>query len=234
MIYMDNAATTAVRKEVAEAMLPYLLGDYGNPSGVYRLSEKAKNVVEESRGIIADIINADRNEIFFTSGGTEGDNWAVKAESLKRKQGHIIVSSIEHHAVTESALWLKNYGIDVTFASVDEQGIIKLEQLEKMIRNDTFLISVMLANNEIGTIQPIENVCEIAHGYGAKVHSDAVAAFGHIDVDVKKLGVDFLNVSGHKICGPKGVGFLYVRAESQNSSCMEADRRTDLGQALKM
>ena len=182
MIYMDNAATTAVRKEVAEAMLPYLLGDYGNPSGVYRLSEKAKNVVEESRGIIADIINADRNEIFFTSGGTEGDNWAVKAESLKRKQGHIIVSSIEHHAVTESALWLKNYGIDVTFAPVDEQGIIKLEQLEKMIRNDTFLISVMLANNEIGTIQPIENVCEIAHGYGAKVHSDAVAAFGHIDV----------------------------------------------------
>ena len=177
MIYMDNAATTAVRKEVAEAMLPYLLGDYGNPSGVYRLSEKAKNVVEESRGIIAEIINADRNEIFFTSGGTEGDNWAVKAESLKRKQGHIIVSSIEHHAVTESALWLKNYGIDVTFAPVDEQGIVKLEQLEKMIRNDTFLVSVMLANNEIGTIQPIENVCEIAHEYGANVHSDAVAAY---------------------------------------------------------
>lgn len=211
MIYMDNAATTAIRREVVEAMLPYLCRDYGNPSGVYRLSEKAKNVVEESRILIADIINADHNEIFFTSGGTEGDNWAVKAESLKRRQGHIIVSSIEHHAVMEPALWLKEYGIDVTFAPVDEQGIIRLCQLEKMIRDDTFLISVMLANNEIGTIQPVERVSEIAHKHGAKVHSDAVAAFGHIDVDVKKLGVDFLNISGHKICGPKGTGFLYVR-----------------------
>ena len=211
MIYMDNAATTAIRREVVESMLPYLINDYGNPSGVYRLSERAKNAVEESRRVIADIINADSDEIFFTSGGTESDNWAIKAEGLERKKGNIIVSSIEHHAVTESALWMKKQGIDVTFAPVDEFGIIRLDYLEKIIRRDTFLISVMLANNEIGTIQPVDEVSRLAGKYGAKVHSDAVAAFGHIDVDVKKLGVNYLSVSGHKICGPKGTGFLYVK-----------------------
>ena len=163
-------------------MLPYLVSDYGNPSGVYRLSERARNAVEESRMIIADIINADKDEIFFTSGGTEGDNWAVKAESLERDGGHIIISSIEHKAVTESALWLNRRGYGLSYVPVDEMGIVKLDELRKLIQTDTFL-----------------------------VHTDAVAAFGHIDIDVKKLGVDYLNVSAHKICGPKGVGFLYVK-----------------------
>lgn len=229
MIYMDNAATTAIRREVVESMLPYLINDYGNPSGVYRLSERAKNAVEESRRVIADIINADSDEIFFTSGGTESDNWAIKAEGLERKKGNIIVSSIEHHAVTESALWMKKQGIDVTFAPVDEFGIIRLDYLEKIIRRDTFLISVMLANNEIGTIQPVDEVSRLAGKYGAKVHSDAVAAFGHIDVDVKKLGVNYLSVSGHKICGPKGTGFLYVKGGNpvpyMHGGAQERDRR---------
>lgn len=211
MIYMDNAATTAINRKVVEEMLPYLVSDYGNPSGVYRLSERARNAVEESRMIIADIINADKDEIFFTSGGTEGDNWAVKAESLERDGGHIIISSIEHKAVTESALWLNRRGYGLSYVPVDEMGIVKLDELRKLAQTDTFLISVMLANNEIGTIQPVADVCKVAKECGAKVHTDAVAAFGHIDIDVKKLGVDYLNVSAHKICGPKGVGFLYVK-----------------------
>ncbi len=213
IIYLDNAATTRVKPEVAEAMMPYFTEHYGNPSSVYDFSSPAKQAVQEAREIIAGSMGAQAREIYFTGCGTEADNWAIKAtaDAYREKGNHIITSRIEHHAVLHTCQYLEKQGFEVTYLDVDENGIVKLEELKKAIRPTTILISIMFANNEIGTIQPIGQIGEIAKENNILFHTDAVQAYGHLPIHVDELHIDMMSASGHKINGPKGVGFLYIR-----------------------
>lgn len=213
MIYLDNAATTKIAPEVIDAMLPYYTEYYGNPSSIYTFAEKGRTAIRESRDIIANSLNAKPEEIYFTAGGSESDNWAIKAtaEAYAHKGRHIITSKIEHHAVLHTCEYLEKQGYEVTYVGVDENGIVNLEELQAAIREDTILISVMYANNEIGTIQPIREIGELAHKHGILFHTDAVQAYAQIPIDVEADCVDMLSASAHKFNGPKGCGFLYIR-----------------------
>lgn len=213
LIYLDNAATTRTAPEVVEAMLPYFTENYGNPSSVYGFAAANKDVITRQREIIGDAIGAKGNEIYFTAGGSESDNWALKAtaEACESKGKHIITTKIEHHAILHTCEYLEKRGYKVTYLDVDENGIVKLDELKKAIRPDTILISVMYANNEIGSIQPIREIGEIAHEHGILFHTDAVQAFCQIPIDVNACHIDMLSASGHKLNGPKGIGFLYIR-----------------------
>lgn len=212
-IYLDNAATTATRPEVLEAMLPYFTERFGNPSSVYEFASQNKTSIDDARETIAKALHAKKEEIYFTGGGSESDNWAVKGtvEAYKAKGNHIITSKIEHHAILHTCEYLEKNGCEVTYLDVDENGIVKLEELKKAIRPTTILISIMFANNEIGTIQPIKEIGEIAKEHNILFHTDAVQAFGQIDIDVDEYHIDMLSASGHKLNGPKGIGFLYIR-----------------------
>ena len=214
LIYLDNAATTAVKPEVFEVMKPYFTDIYSNPSSVYSFAGQAKKAVEDAREEIAGALNAKAaSEIYFTGGGSEADNWAIKmtAEACKDKGRHIITTKIEHHAVLHTVDWLEKNGYEVTYLAVDSDGLISLEELEKAIRPDTILISIMFANNEIGTIEPVKEIGAIAKKHGILFHTDAVQAFGHVPIDVQDMNIDMLSASGHKFHGPKGIGFLYLR-----------------------
>lgn len=213
MIYLDNAATTKTAPEVVEAMLPYFGEAYGNPSAIYSLGSAGKKAVNEARRAIASVINARQEEIYFTAGGTEADNWALKAaaESYREKGRHIITTKIEHHAVLHTCRYLEKKGYEVTYLDVDADGLVDVDALKAAIRPDTILISVMFANNEIGTIEPIGEIGAIARERGILFHTDAVQAFGQVPVDVEELKVDMLSASAHKVNGPKGVGMLYIR-----------------------
>ena len=213
MIYLDNAATTKTAPKVVEAMLPFFTEFYGNASTVYEFGAKSKEAVSAARETIANAIGAKGNEVYFTAGGSEADNWAIKAtaEAYKDKGRHIITSKIEHHAVLHTCQWLEQNGFEVTYLDVDEFGVVKLEELKKAIRPDTILISIMFANNEIGTIEPVAEIGKIAKEHGVLFHTDAVQAFGQVPINVDELNIDMLSSSGHKLNGPKGVGFLYIR-----------------------
>lgn len=212
-IYLDHAATTPARTEVVEAMLPYFTENFGNPSSVYTFSQKNKAKITECRELIANTLGAKSNEIYFTAGGSESDNWALKAtaEAYAGKGKHIITTKIEHHAILHTAQYLERKGFEITYLDVDENGVVKLDQLRAAIRPDTILISVMFANNEIGTIEPIKEIGEIAKEHGILFHTDAVQAYGQVPINVDECNIDMLSASGHKLNGPKGIGFLYIR-----------------------
>lgn len=213
LIYLDNAATTKTAPEVLKAMLPYFTENYGNPSSVYGFASKNKNAVNMQREIIAGALGAKANEIYFTAGGTEADNWALKAaaEAYAEKGNHIITTKIEHHAILHTGEYLEKRGFEVTYLDVDENGVVRIDELRAAIRPTTILISVMFANNEIGTLEPVKEIGEIAHEKGILFHTDAVQAFGQIPIDVDAYHIDMLSASGHKLNGPKGIGFLYIR-----------------------
>lgn len=213
LIYLDNAATTRTAPEVVEAMLPYFSELYGNPSSVYEFSQKSREAVTKARETIAKSLGARTEEIYFTAGGSESDNWALKAaaEAYQGKGNHIITTKIEHHAVLHTGQWLEKQGCEVTYLDVDENGTVKLDELKKAIRPTTILISIMFANNEIGTIQPVKEIGEIAREHGILFHTDAVQAFGQLPINVDELNIDMLSSSAHKLNGPKGIGFLYIR-----------------------
>ncbi len=213
-IYFDNAATTMVKKEVVDEMIKYLSEYYGNPSsGIYDIGRKSKEAIDKARKIVSSFINADENELYFTSGGTESDNWAIKgiAFANQNKGKHIITTKIEHHAVLHTCEYLEKFGFETTYLDVDKYGMIDLENLKNSIRPDTILISIMYANNEIGTIQPIEEIGKIAREHNIIFHTDAVQALGGVRIDVKKQNIDLMSMSAHKVHGPKGVGGMYIR-----------------------
>lgn len=213
-IYMDYSATTPVKKEVLDEMLPYFTEHFGNASSAHSYGREVKSALTKARGQVANLINAKENEIYFTAGGTESDNWAIQgvAFSLKEKGNHIITSKIEHHGVLHICEYLeKHHGFEVTYLDVDSEGRIKLDELENAITDKTILISIMFANNEIGTIQPIKEIGEIAKKHNVLFHTDAVQAAGNIEIDVKELNIDLMSMSSHKIYGPKGIGALFVR-----------------------
>ena len=214
MIYLDNAATTRTAPEVVEAMLPFFSENYGNASSIYTLGSVSKKALNQARRTLAEYLGARQEEIYFTAGGSEADNWALKAaaEAYAEKGKHIITTKIEHHAVLHTCEYLEKQGYEVTYVGVDENGIVKLEELKAAIRPDTILISVMYANNEIGTLQPIREIGQIAHESGILFHTDAVQAFGQLPMNVDKLHIDMLSASAHKVNGPKGVGCLYIRS----------------------
>ena len=220
MIYLDNAATTKTANEVVEAMIPFYTQNYGNPSSVYSFAGISKKAVTDAREIIAKSLNAKTNEIYFTAGGSEADNWALKAtaQAYAKKGKHIITSKIDHHAILHTCQYLEKQGFEVTYIDVDEKGVIKLDELKAAIREDTILISVMFANSEIGTLQPIKEIGEIAREHGILFHTDAVQAFGQLPIDVDEMNIDMLSASGYKLNGPKGVGFLYIRKGIQSRS----------------
>lgn len=213
LIYLDNAATTKTAPEVVEAMLPYFTENYGNPSSIYEIAGRSKEGVTKARESIAQVLNAKTEEIYFTAGGSEADNWALKAafEAYGKKGKHIITTKIEHHAILHTCDYLETRGAEITYLGVDENGVVDLDELQAAIRPDTILISVMFANNEIGTIQPIKEIGQIAKEHGILFHTDAVQAFGQVPIDVDEYNIDMLSSSGHKINGPKGIGFLYIR-----------------------
>lgn len=213
LIYLDNAATTKTAPEVVDAMLPYFTEKFGNPSSVYSFASGNKEVISGQRDIIAGVLGAKSNEIYFTAGGSESDNWALKAaaEAYADKGNHIITTKIEHHAILHTAEYLEKRGFEVTYLNVDEDGKISLDELKSAIRPTTILISVMFANNEIGTIQPVREIGEIACKHGILFHTDAVQAFGQVPINVDECHIDMLSASGHKLNGPKGIGFLYIR-----------------------
>jgi len=213
LIYMDNAATTPVKPEVLDAMLPYFTEKFGNPSSIYSISSENKKAITDAREVIAKTINTTPENIYFTAGGSESDNWALKAtaDAYASKGKHIITTKIEHHAILHTCEYLETKGFEITYLDVDENGLVKLDELTVAIRPDTILISVMFANNEIGTIEPIAEIGKIAHEHGVLFHTDAVQAYTQVPIDVEAMNIDMMSTSGHKINGPKGIGFLYIR-----------------------
>ena len=251
LIYMDNAATTSTAPEVVSAMLPFFTEYYGNPSSVYNFAQKSKMAIEDAREIIADSIRAAKsNEIYFTGGGSESDNWALKSAAfgLRDKGNHIITTKIEHHAILNTCAYLEKNGFEVTYLDVDSEGFVSLEDVENAITDKTILISVMLANNEIGTIEPVREIGEIAHKHGILFHTDAVQAMCHVPINVTKMNIDLLSASAHKFHGPKGVGFMYMKNSAKlepfiHGGAQERARRAGtsnvpgivgMGQAVKL
>lgn len=219
-VYLDYSATTPVKEEVLKEMLPYFSDFYGNPSSLYSIAEKSKMALENARERVAKLINADTNEVYFTAGGSESDNWALEGvvDALKDKGNHIITTKIEHHAILHTAEYLEKHGVDVTYVGIGEDGRVDPKEIEAAITDKTVLISVMFVNNEIGTIQPIKEIADIAKKHDIVFHTDAVQALGNVHIDVKELGIDLMSMSSHKIYGPKGIGAMYIRKGTKISN----------------